>query len=46
MLVDVLDVVSVDLGDVHESDLAPFQGQEGPVRGDSGHGPIDDRANL
>src|SRR5438093_9268199 len=46
VLVDVLDVVPVDLGDVHEPDLAPFQGQEGPVRGDARHGPVDDRANL
>jgi hypothetical protein len=46
VLVDVLDVVPVDLGDVPEPDLAPFQGQEGSVGGDSRHGPFDDRANL
>jgi len=46
VLVDVLDVVPVDLGDMDEPDLSPFEGQEGPVRGDPADGPFDDRADL
>src|SRR5512132_3865961 len=46
MLVDVLDVVPVDLGDVDEPHLAALQGQEGAVRGDAADGPVDDRADL
>src|SRR6185436_14182360 len=46
VLVDVLDVVPVDLGDMDQPHLATRQGQEGAVRGDAAHGPIDDRADL
>jgi hypothetical protein len=46
VLVDVLDVVPVGLGDMDESHLAALQGQEGAVRGDAAHGPVDDRADL
>src|SRR6185436_19155400 len=46
VLVDVLDVVPVDLGDMDQPHLATRQGQEGGVRGDAAHGPIDDRADL
>src|SRR4051794_37683151 len=46
MLVDVLDVVAVDLGDVHESDLAALERQERPVGGDARDGSVDDRPDL
>jgi len=46
VLVDVLDVVPVDLGDVDEPDLPPLEGQEGPVGGDTADGPLDDRADF
>ena len=46
MLLDGADVVSVDLGDVHEPDLAVFELQERAVRRDALDGRIDDRPDL
>jgi hypothetical protein len=46
VIVDVLDVVAIDLGDVDEPDLAALEGEEGPVRGDARDGPVDDRPDL
>ena len=46
MVVDILDVVPVDLGDVHEPDLAALEREERPVRRDARHGPVDDRFHL
>jgi hypothetical protein len=46
MLVNVADVVAIDLGDVHEPDLAALEGEEGPVRGDALDGALYDRPDL
>jgi hypothetical protein len=39
-------VVSVNLGDMDQSDLALFELDERSVGGDSLHGPVNDRADL
>jgi hypothetical protein len=46
VLVNVLDVVAVDLGDVHEPDLAVLELQEGPVGCDALYGAFDDRTDF
>jgi hypothetical protein len=46
VVLDAPDVVSVDLGDMHEADLAAFEGDERSVRGDPLNGSLDDGADL
>ena len=46
VLLDGADVVSVDLGDVYEPDLAVLELQERAVRRDALDGRIDDRPDL
>jgi len=46
VLFDRSDVVSVDLRDVDQSDLAVVQLKECPIRGDALHGRLDDRSDF
>ncbi len=46
VVLDVPDVVPIDLGDMDQAELAAFELEERPVRGDALDGPFDDRPDL